>query len=130
MQFTHICVIQEVKGPGTIPTSDGVSVPLRPPKRLMFLTKLDTYEPVTVPPLVEDLSPEDLERIKQHPFQCNIPCHSQAVEHTVALVTKSTKQYRTEKTQLAAVLSTAAARKEFKGKISHKRFKLAKDKDV
>ena len=46
-----------------------------------------------------------------------------SVEHTVALVTKSTKRYRTEETQLAAVFQTAEARKNFSGRVTHKRSK-------
>ena len=97
--------------------------PVKPPKRLIFRTKNGTAEPVTVPPLVADLSAADLQEIRSTPYECLIPCHTQSVEHTVALVTKSTKQYRTEKTQLAAMLQTAEARKTFSGRVTHKRFK-------
>ena len=49
---------------------------------------------------------------------CDIPCNSQTVEHTVALVSKATQRRRTEETQLMNVLQVSSAR----GKVTHKRF--------
>ena len=86
---------------------------MKPPKRLMIKTKLGSWEPITVPPVIRQLSSADLDDVINTPLSFNIPCHTQSVEHTVALVTGATKRYRSEDTQLANMLQTAAARNKW-----------------
>ena len=96
----------------------------------MYLTSNGEWEPVAVPPLLENLTPIQIDQFLVEPFKCEIPCHSQSVEHAVALTSLVTKNRRTEETQLRSMLQVAAARRDFKGKVSHKRFKdLLKEGD-
>ena len=104
-------IFQSVKGPGD------------PPERLMYLTYNGEWEPVSVPPVIENLTPHQLDQFLKEPFKCPIPCHSQTVEHAVALTSQVTKNRRTEETQLRSMLQVAAARRDFTGKVTHKRFK-------
>ncbi|XP_063690962.1 uncharacterized protein LOC134823433 [Bolinopsis microptera] len=132
-----VSVYQVVKKPEIPLDSQGRFLPLRhadrsvsmmkPPKRLMFKTKLGSWEPITAPPLIRQLSSVELDDIINTPLSCSIPCHTQSVEHTVALVTGSTKRYRSEDTQLANMLQTAAARKNLSGRVTHKRFCMDPD---
>ena len=93
-----------------------------PPKMLVFEAYNGDWEPVTIPPLIADMTTSQLEKFREEPFQCSIPCHSQSVEHTVALVSQATRHRRTEENQLMSVLQTHSARKEFSGSVTHKRF--------
>ena len=121
---------QVVKNPEIPLDSQGRFLPLlqadrsvsimKPPKR----TKLGSWEPITVPPVIRQLSSADLIDVINTPLSCNIPCHTQSVEHTVALVTGATKRCRSEDTQLANMLQTAAARKNLSGRVTHKRFRM------
>ena len=76
-------------------------------------------ELITAPPLIRQLSSVELDDVINTPLSCNIPCHNQSVEHTVALVTGATKKYRSEDTQLVKMLQTAAARKDLSGRVTH-----------
>ena len=96
--------------------------PDNPPKKLLFQTHNNEWEPVTIPPIILGLTSGDLEAIRENPLKCDIPCHSQTVEHTVALVSQATQRRRTEDTQLMSVLQVSSARKDFKGRVTHKRF--------
>ena len=78
---------------------------------------------MTNPPLISNLSAEEISRIADEPLKCEIPCHSQTVEHTVALVTKATQGRRTEDNQLMSVFQIAQARKDYKGTVTHKRYR-------
>ena len=80
-------------------------------------------ELITALPLIRQLiSSVELDDVINTPLSFNIPCHTQSVEHTVALVTGATKRYRSEDTQLANMLQTAAARNNLSGRVTHKRF--------
>lgn len=104
--------------------------PNNPPKRLFYLTYNGEWEPVTLPPLISRMSSSDLEQIREQPLVCNIPCHSQTVEHTVALVTQATKRRRTEENQLMSVLQVSSARKECQGTVTHKRLSQSEDQQT
>ena len=93
-----------------------------PPKRLVFETYKGDWEPVTKPPLIEEITTQQLEAFREQPLQCDIPCHSRSVEHIVALVSQATKHRRTVDNQLMSVLQTHAARKEYSGRVTHKRY--------
>ena len=93
------------------------------PKKIVFQTANGSWEPVACPPLIARLSTEDLKKIIEEPFVCDIPCHSQSVEHTVALVSQVTKNQRTEDNQVMSILQIASARKQFSGRVTHKRFR-------
>ena len=96
--------------------------PDNPPKKLVYQTYNNEWEPVTIPPLIRDMTITELERFHDKPMEIKIPCHSQTVEHTVALVSQATQRRRTEDTQLMNVLQVSSARKNFKGKVTHRRF--------
>ena len=102
--------LQKVRGPNS------------PPKTLMYKTCNGDWEPVTIPPLIHDLTVSELDAIQEKPLECKIPCHSQTVEHSVALVSQAAKRRRTTETQLMNVLQVSSARKKFKGRVTHKRF--------
>ncbi len=95
----------------------------RPPKTLKYLTRENDWEPVTIPPLLQSLTAGELESIRQVPFSCTIPCHTQTVEHAVATVSKCAKRRRTEDTQLMSVLQTVAARQELSKRVTHKLYR-------
>ena len=93
-----------------------------PPKMLLFEAFNGEWIPVTNPPLIAGMSDSELEKILDTPLTCDIHCHSQSVEHTVALVSHTTKHRRTEDNQLMSVLQVASARKDLSGRVTHKRF--------
>lgn len=71
-----------------------------------------TRQRVTLPPILAVMTQQEVNSIVEAPLEVNYPCHSQTVEHGVALVSKVCKRFRTESTQNEAVLVTQTARKE------------------
>ena len=84
--------------------------------------KRPDVEKVRLPPLFKQMTKEEINSIKDKPLVVSYPCHSQTVEHAVALTTKGSKQFRKPESQLGAVLSTVEARasQSFK-RVTHKR---------
>ena len=114
-QITNLPFIQKENGPV--------------PRKILFQTYDNEWEPVTCPPLISKMSLAELEEIRETPLLCKIPCHSQSVEHTVALVSHAVQRRRTEETQLISVLQIGAARKEFSGRVTHTRYRDDSDTD-
>ena len=63
----------------------------------------DDIEEVTMPPIIKQMTQEQIDAIVDTPLKAEFPCHSQSVEHGV-------KRRRKEETQLACVLQTVEAR--------------------
>ena len=66
---------------------------------------------VTESPLTANLSDDELYQILDSPLKCDYPCHSQSVEHGVALTSQCVKRRRTEQNQLVAIYQAAHSRK-------------------
>lgn len=71
------------------------------------------------PPLTLHLTDEEIDEFLISPLVCDFPCHSQSVEHGVALTTRCVKRRRTEKTQLMAIYQTQEARRLIPGRITY-----------
>ena len=82
------------------------------------------HEAVTLPPIIKQMSREQVDAIIDTPLQVDFPCHSQTVEHGVATTTQCVKRRRKEDTQLACVLQTVEARTLQPHRVTHKRCKM------
>ena len=80
-------------------------------------------EQVTLPPIIKQMSSEQIDSILETPLEVQFPCHSQTVEHGVATTTQCVKRMRTERTQLARVLQTVDARSSLPNGVTRKRFR-------
>ncbi len=103
--------------------------PYNPPKEPIFPAYILNYKGpqqwdlVTEPPIMEHMSTSEIDDLVDSALTSEFECHTQTVEHGVALTAQSVKRRRTEKTQLMNALSTAAAREQLSEKVTHKRFK-------
>ena len=70
-------------------------------------------------PLTQHMSDEELDGLKDTRLVSDFPCHSQSVEHGVALTTRCVKRRRTERTQLMAIYQTQEARRRNPGRITY-----------
>ena len=61
------------------------------------------HEPVTMPPIIKQMTREQIDAIVDTPLQADFPCPSQTVEHGVATTTQCVKRLRKESNQLAHV---------------------------
>jgi hypothetical protein len=86
-----------------------------------------TLVPITEPPLTMALTMDDLRGFIESPYTCDYPCHTQAVEHGVAAVSRAVKQRRCERTQLIQVRQTAAAIKKNPGPITRRKKRMLSD---
>ena len=80
-----------------------------------------TWNQLTEPPLTKKLTIDEVRNFIETPFTSEYPCHTQAVEHGVAAVSKAVKQRRTERTQLIQVRQTDAAIRANPGPMTKKR---------
>ena len=81
------------------------------------------HEPVTMPPIIKQMTREQTDAIVDTPLQADFPCPSQTVEHGVATTTQCVKRRRKESTQLACVLQTVEARAQQPHVVTHKRYR-------
>ena len=88
------------------------------------------HEPVTMPPIIKQMTREQIDAIIDTPLKVGFPCHSQTVEHGVATTTQCVKRRRKEDTQLACVLQTVEARAQLPHRITHKRLKSDYEKII
>ena len=65
---------------------------------------------LTEPPLTLHLTDDELAAFRETPLLSNYPCHTQSVEHGVALTSKAVKRRRKEDSQLVAILQTSHSR--------------------
>ena len=80
-----------------------------------------TWIQLTEPPLTMRLTMDEVRHFIETPFSSECPCHTQAVEHGVAAVSRAVKGRRTERTQLIQVLQSVAAIKANPGPITKRR---------
>ena len=84
------------------------------------------WELLTEPPATMDLAEAQLDMIVEDPTSMDIwaPCHSQSVEHGVAITSQVVTRWRTPETQLGAALQVHHARKATPGEVTHKSRRL------
>jgi hypothetical protein len=77
---------------------------------------------LTEPPATVHLSDAELYQLVDDPTRLDIfaPCHSQSVEHGVAVTSLAVKRFRTRVNQLGASLQIEHARKVTPGEVTHK----------
>lgn len=80
---------------------------------------------MTIPPLIRSMTPEEIQSLKTKPLEVDYPCHSQTVEHGVALSSKMAERYVRRDHQLQAVLQASDARKLQPGQVTHRGFRDA-----
>ena len=79
------------------------------------------WNQLTEPPLTKQLTIEEIRNFIDTPLKSEYPCHTQAVEHGVAAVSRAVKQRKTERAQLIQLRQTDAAIRENPGPITKKR---------
>ena len=106
-----------MKGPGSPPKQ-----PFFPVFMLNSKSAIQ-HEPVTMPPIIKQMTREQIDAIVDTPLQADFPCPSQTVEHGVATTTQCVKRRRKESTQLTCVLQTVEARAQQPHVVTHKRYR-------
>ena len=84
----------------------------------------DTWRQLTEPPLTKRLTMDEVRHFIDTPFTSGYPCHTQAVEHGVAAVSRAVKRRRTERTQLIQLRQSEAAIRANPGPITSRKRKL------
>ena len=103
--------VQKVRGPDN------------PPDGVVFRDQHRDWKKVTMPPLLQDFTQQDIDNIRHTKLDFEYPCHSQSCEHGVASTSCAVGRRRTVKTQMSSVLQSEGARADLDGPVTHKRFK-------
>ena len=88
-------------------------------------TGTPTWVKMTLPPLIKQMTPEEIHSVKTMPLEVTYPCHSQSVEHGVALSSKIAERFIKRDSQLQATLQVFDARKRQPEQVTHAGFKNA-----
>ena len=87
---------------------------------------------LTEPPLIKELSTEELKKFARNPLTIKIPCHSQCVERCIKMITEASQQvydkdyrdgYIRAKIKFRHLIPTYRSKQDFKGGESSSQFR-------